>query len=496
MGVRAGGLERAAHDLRIPVHKQRIMSMRRTLLLALLVAATLLAQEPEKSPEAGDKPKDPLSTETFTGFRLRSIGPALMSGRISCIAVHPEDAQTWYIGVASGGVWKTTNAGITWTPVFQNEGSYSIGALAVDRRNPDTVWVGTGEANNQRSVGYGDGIYRSDDAGKSWKNLGLKSSEQIGRIVIDPRDSNVVYVAAYGPLWAAGGERGLYRTADGGKTWTRILNISENTGISDIALDPFNPDLLLAVAHQRRRHVWTLIHGGPESGLHKSTDGGKTWHKARGLPSGDLGRIVIAFSPAKRGLVYAKVESADNPVAIYASRDSGESWERRGEVQAQPMYYKNLHPDPRNPDRIYVMSVQAQVSEDGGRTFRPVGERSKHVDNHYFWIDPNNTDHILAGCDGGLYETWDRGQIWRHFTNLPVTQFYNVEVDNAAPIYNVYGGTQDNSTLGGPSRTRGLQGSTNNDWFIVTGGDGFVSRIDPKDPNIVYAESQYGGLVR
>ncbi len=478
--------------------------MRKVVSFAFFLAISLFAQEPPQSPEAAGKPQDPMSAATFTNFRLRSIGPALLSGRISCIAIHPENKQTWYVGAASGGVWKTANAGTTWTPIFQNEGSYSIGALAVDQRNPNVIWVGTGEANNQRSVGYGDGVYRSDDGGKSWRNLGLKSSEQIGHIVIDPRDSNVVYVAAYGPLWSPGGDRGLYKTTDGGATWNRILNISENTGISDVALDPSNPDVLLAVAHQRRRHVWTLIHGGPESGLHKSTDAGKIWRRVRGISAGergaggpaDLGRIVIAFSSARKGLVYAKVEAADNPLAIYASTDSGESWERRGNVEAQPMYYKNIYPDPKNPDRLYVMSVQAQVSEDGGRTFRPVGERSKHVDNHCLWIDPDDTDHLIEGCDGGLYESWDRGRIWKFFANLPVTQFYNVDVDNASPIYNVYGGTQDNNSQGGPSRTNGVQGATNNDWFIVTGGDGFVARIDPTDPNIVYAESQYGGIVR
>jgi photosystem II stability/assembly factor-like uncharacterized protein len=467
------------------------------LLFVLVVPLTLFPQEPPQSQEPAGKPQDPLSSGTFTAFRLRSIGPAFMSGRISCIAVHPTDKQTWYAAAASGGVWKTANAGITWTPVFQNEGSYSIGAVVVDPRNPDTVWVGTGEANNQRSVSYGDGVYRSDDGGRSWRNLGLKSSEQIGRIAIDPRDSNVVYVAAYGPLWSPGGERGLYKTADGGRTWNKLLEISENTGISDVAIDPSNADVLLAVAHQRRRHVWTMIHGGPESGLHKSTDGGKTWRKVRGgLPSGDVGRIVISFSPAQKGLVYAKVEAAENPVRLYCSQNSGDSWERRGDVSAQPMYYKNIYPDPKNPERIYVMSVSTQVSEDGGRTFRAVGERSKHVDNHCLWIDPDNTDHLLEGCDGGLYESWDRGRLWRFFANLPVTQFYNVDVDNASPIYNVYGGTQDNSTQGGPSRTRGTDGATNNDWFVVTGGDGFVARIDPTDPNVVYGESQYGGIVR
>jgi photosystem II stability/assembly factor-like uncharacterized protein/phage shock protein A len=467
--------------------------MKKALLAAILVclALGLRAQEP-----AGQD-KDPWAPETFSTFRLRSIGPAVMSGRINNIAVHPEDRQTWYISAASGGVWKTTNAGITFTPVFQNEGSYSIGAVVIDAKNPGTIWVGAGEANNQRSVGWGDGIYRSDDAGRTWRNLGLKTSEHVGRIVIDPRDSKTVFAAAYGGLWSAGGERGLYKTADGGANWTRVLEISEHTGVSDVAMDPNDPDVMLAVAHQRRRHTFTLVHGGPESGLHKSTDGGKTWRRVRtGLPGGEVGRIVIAFSPAQKGLVYAKVESSGQPVAIYASLDSGDSWERRGNVQAQPMYYENIHPDPKDPDRLYVPSVQTQISEDGGRTFTGLGERNKHVDNHVVWIDPDNTNHLLEGCDGGLYESWDRGRLWRHFANLSVTQFYNVEVDNASPIYNVYGGTQDNSTLGGPSRSKGPDGATNNDWWIVTGGDGFVARIDPNDPNIIYGESQYAGIVR
>ena len=461
--------------------------------LTFLATFALLAQ-PQQGQGAN---QDPWASSTFNNFRLRAIGPAIMSGRVKVVAVHPEDKQTWYIGVSSGGVWKTTNSGTTFTPVFQNEGSYSIGSVVIDEKNPNVIWVGTGEANNQRSVGWGDGIYRSDDAGRSWRNVGLKDSQHIGRIVIDPRDSKVVYAAAYGPLWSAGGDRGLYKTTDGGATWNKILNISEHTGVSDVIMDPTNPDVLIAVAHQRRRHTWTLIHGGPESGLHKSTDAGATWRRIRtGLPGGDLGRIVPAFSPARKGLVYAKIESADNPVALYASNDAGETWERRANVQAQPMYYENIHPDPKDAERLYVPSVQSFVSDDGGRNFRQVGERAKHVDNHVIWVDPDNTDHLLEGSDGGLYESWDGGQLWRHFTNLSVTQFYNVEVDNSEPIYNIYGGTQDNSTLGGPSRSKGPNGSTNNDWFVVTGGDGFVVRIDPTDPNIVYAESQYGGIVR
>ncbi len=311
-----------------------------------------------------------------------------MSGRIVSIAVHPRHAATWYVGVASGGVWKTTNAGTTWTPVFQNEGSYSVGQVVIDARNPETVWVGSGESNNQRSVGYGDGVYRSDDGGKSWRNLGLKNSEHIGRIVIDPRDSNIVYVAAVGPLWSGGGDRGLYKTTDGGKTWKKILDISENTGITDVAIDPNNPDIVLAAAHQRRRHVWSQIHGGPESALHRSTDAGATFSKVR-IASGELGRIGLAFSPAQRGLAYARVEAADGNGGVFASTDSGASWERRDSYQGLPMYYANIHPDPKVADRVYLMDVFVRVSDDGGRTWRQVGERAKHVDNHYLLDRPS-----------------------------------------------------------------------------------------------------------
>ncbi len=472
--------------------------MRITKSVALLLACAFLgAQEAPKPAAAKPEANDPWQESTFRAFRLRSIGPALLSGRVNIIVVHPGHPATWYAGVASGGVWKTTNAGTTWTPIFQNEGSYSIGDVALDPRDPNVIWVGTGEHNAQRSVGYGHGVYRSADGGRTWKNMGLRQSGNIGRIVIDPRDSNVVYVAAQGPLWSAGGERGLYKTTDGGQTWTQILKISENTGVTDVAMDPFNPDVLLAAAHQRRRHVWTLIHGGPESALYKSNDGGKTWRKiTTGLPGGELGRIGLEFSRAQRGLVYAVVEATREGTGTYRSLDSGESWERRSNVAGQPMYYGRVFADPQLAGRVYMMDVIVRVSDDGGATWRVVGDRAKHVDTHAWWIDPKDSNHILAGCDGGIYETWDGGRLWRHMTNLPVMQFYNVAVDNSSPVYYVYGGTQDNNTVGGPSATRGVDGATNNDWFVVTGGDGFVARIDPTDPNIVYAESQYGGLVR
>jgi len=452
-------------------------------------------QRPEG--EAGAGPRDPMSTPTFNGLRLRSIGPAFTSGRISGIAVDPNNAAHYFVSAASGGVWKTINAGITWTPVFDREGSYSIGCIVLDPKNPLTVWVGTGENNSQRSVSYGNGVYRSDDGGKSWKNVGLKTSEHIGRIAIDPKDSNIVYVAAQGPLWGPGGERGLYKTIDGGKTWKQILKISENTGVTDVAIDPRDPDTIYAASYQRRRHMFTLIDGGPESALYKSTDAGATWNKVRtGLPTTEMGRIGIAISPVDPNVVYATIEAADRKGGIFRSNDRGGSWEKRNDFDAGAMYYARIVADPKDVDRIYVMNVFLMVSDDGGRTIRRLGEKSKHVDNHEIWIDQNNNDHYLVGCDGGVYESFDRGANWDFKANLPVTQFYDVTTDNATPFYNVFGGAQDNFAFGGPSRTRNASGIVNSDWFVTQGGDGFRSQVDPEDPNTIYAELQNGNLVR
>lgn len=453
---------------------------------------------PSPSPEASPTPKpEPLSTATFGGLKFRSIGPAVTSGRVNMFAVDPDDRAKYYVAVASGGVWKTVNAGTTWTPVFENEGSFSIGAIALDPKNSAIVWVGTGEYNSQRSAGYGDGVYRSDDGGKSWKNMGLKTSEHIGRIVVDPRDSNVVYVAAQGPLWSAGGERGLYKTIDGGKTWKQIITISENTGVTDVVLDPSNPDTLYAAAWQRRRHFYTLINGGPESAIYKSNDAGATWTKLKsGLPPGDLGRIGLSVSPADTNIVYATVEASGNLSGIFRSGDRGATWEKMSSGIGIGLYYGQIIADPKAVDRVYIPNVIFQVSDDGGRTQKPLGERLKHVDNHTIWIDPKNTDYYLVGCDGGIYESFDRGATWDFKANLPVAQFYDVVADNDAPFYNVFGGTQDNNSLGGPARTRNAAGIINADWFVTNGGDGFRSQVDPEDPNTIYSESQNGGLVR
>ena len=473
--------------------------MKRALSLAALLfsLAPLAFAAAKPAKEEPKKDEGPLASATFAGLALRSIGPALTSGRIADLAVDPTDAKVWWAAAASGGVWKTTNSGTTWTPVFDGESSYSIGAITIDPRNPNVVWVGTGENNNQRSVAYGDGVYRTLDGGKSWKKVGLEKSEHIGRILVDPRDSRVVWVAAQGPLWSSGGERGVYKSTDFGETWTQALKISDDTGVTDIQLDPRDPDTLYAAAHQRRRHVWTLVGGGPESALHKSVDGGKTWRKLdSGLPKGDIGRIGLALSPQDPDVVYAIIEAESDQGGFFRSTDRGESWEKRSAHSTSGNYYTEIFADPHQFDRVYSMDTFLQVSDDGGKSFRALGEKSKHVDNHVIWVDPKDADHYLVGCDGGLYESFDRATTWRYFDNLPITQFYRVGVDNALPFYNVCGGTQDNFTLCGPSRTDRFQGPANEDWETVQGGDGFWTVTDPTDPNIVYAEAQHGVLTR
>ena len=449
-------------------------------------------EEPKK-----DEKKGGMTADTFAGLKFRLIGPAVASGRVMSIAVNPKNKNEYYVGVGSGGVWKTVNDGTTWTPVFDGEVSYSIGWVVLDPNDSSVVLVGTGESNSQRSVSYGDGIYRSEDGGKSWQNLGLKKSEHIGRVVIDPRDSKVVYVAAEGPLWGPGGDRGLYKSADGGKTWKAVLTVSENTGVVDVQLDPANPDIVYAAAYQRRRHVFTLIDGGPESAIYKSTDAGGTWKKVNsGLPTVDMGRIGLAVSPAAPNVVYATIEAADGKGGVFRSSDKGATWERRNEFDQGAMYYARVVADPKNVDRIFVMNVSLRESLDGGKTFHKVNEVNHHGDNHAMWIDPDDTKHWLFGSDGGMYETFDDAKSWEFKANLPTVQFYDVAVDNAAPFYNVCGGTQDNFSWCGPARTRNLNGIVNSDWFVTTGGDGFRSQVDPVDPNTIYSESQYGVLVR
>jgi photosystem II stability/assembly factor-like uncharacterized protein len=439
-----------------------------------------------------------LNSGTFSGLRFRNIGPAHSSGRVAAFAVNPEDPTEYYVGVASGNIWKTVNNGTTYTPIFENYGSYAIGAMEMDPNNPHVVWAGTGENNSQRALGYGDGVYKTEDGGRSWKNMGLKESRQIGKILIHPGNSDVVYVAAEGSVWGPGGERGIYKTTDGGKTWNAVLTISENTGVRDMVMDPRNPDVIYASSHQRRRHVFTKINGGPESAIYKTTDGGKTWNKlSSGLPSGDVGAIGLAISPVNPDILYAIIEAQETRGGFFRSTNRGASWEKMSSyVAGSPQYYNRIIPDPVDVNKVYSMDVVSRVTVDGGRTFNPIGNRFRHVDDHAFWVNPQNTRHMLIGGDGGIYESFDAGDHWIFKSNLPITQFYRVAVDNSLPFYYVYGGTQDNNSMGGPSRTIRAQGIVNDDWFVTNGGDGFWSAIDPVEPNIVYAESQHGGMVR
>ncbi len=464
---------------------------------ALLAAKDKGAQDKQEQ-KAAKEDTALMSAGTFAGLAFRGLGPAVTSGRISDIAVVPGNHKVYYVASSSGGVWKTVNAGTTFTPIFDGQGSYSIGCVTIDPNDPNVVWVGTGENNSQRSVGYGDGVYKSIDGGASWTNVGLGSSEHIAKIAVDPRDSDTVYVAAQGPLWGPGGDRGLFKTTDGGKSWKKVLDIDEHTGVTDLVMDPRDPDVLYAASYQRRRHVWTLINGGPGSGVHKSTDGGATWTRVnKGLPEVDMGRIGLAQSPADPGVIYAIVEAAGDESGFFRTTNGAASWEKRsGYVSQSPQYYNELVADPLDPDRVYSMDTWMHVTDDGGKSFRQLAELHKHIDNHALWIDPDDTDHQISGNDGGVYETFDGQQTWLFRANLPVTQFYKLEVDNSEPFYRVYGGTQDNFTLGGPARTTSIHGIVNSDWFVTTGGDGFQTRVDPEDPNIIYSQSQYGGLVR
>jgi photosystem II stability/assembly factor-like uncharacterized protein len=434
-----------------------------------------------------------LEAQKLDALAFRAVGPALTSGRVADLAINPLNPDEWYVAAASGGVWKTTNHGLTFEPLFDDQGSYSIGCITLDPSNSHTVWVGTGENNNQRSVAYGDGVYKSTDGGSSWTNVGLKASEHIGMIAVHPKNSNIVWVAAYGPLWSSGGERGIYKTTDGGTTWRRVLNVSEHTGFNEVHLDPRNPNVLFATAHQRRRHVHTYVSGGPESGLWKSEDGGETWSEVKnGIPSGDKGRLSLAISPVNPDLHYLMVEGH----GTYRSTNRGASYSKRSDHATSGNYYVELIASRSDANTLYSMDTYVQWSEDGGATFKRLGEKNKHVDNHAFWQNPSNPKHLILGCDGGIYETWDHGVAWHYKENLPITQFYRVSVDNAEPFYGIYGGTQDNFSLGGPSRTLNDRGIVNSDWYVTQTGDGFESQIDPTDPNIVYAQAQYGGLQR
>ncbi len=465
------------------------------LFLVILLAPSVGADE-----EAEKKEKTKFSTGTFSGISLRNIGPALMSGRIADVAIDPEQLNTWYVAVGSGNIWKTVNAGTTWTPIFDKYGSYSIGCVAIDPSNHDIIWVGTGENVGGRHVGYGDGVYKSLDGGKSFKNMGLKDSEHIAKVLVDPRNSDTVYVASQGPLWSSGGDRGLYKTTDGGKTWEQILSKGPYTGVTDVVFDPRNPDILYAATHQRHRTVWALVNGGPETGIFKSIDGGQNWKELKsGLPDDDKGKIALAVSPMKPEVVYASIELAGRKGGFWRSENGGESWSKMSDYISGgtgPHYYQEIYCDPHRFDVVYQANVRLGRTEDGGKTWETVESRWKHVDNHVVVFHPNDPDFLLVGCDGGLYRSFDRGETFEYFPNLALTQFYKVDVDYDEPFYHLVGGTQDNNTQYGPSRTGNNSGIRNSDWQTIIGGDGHDCAIDPENPSIIYGESQKGYLRR
>ena len=444
---------------------------------------------------AADEKED---SNPLASLPLRHIGPAITSGRISDFAFYPGGDHEFLVATSSGNLWKTDNGGTTWTPLMDTEASFALGVVELDPNDSQTIWVGSGENNAQRSVAYGDGVYKSIDGGKSWQNVGLKDSGHISQIWINPDDSNEVLVAAQGPLWSDGGDRGLYRTLDGGASWERILDIDKHTGINEFVVDPANPDVIVASSYQRRRHVWVLINGGPGSGIHKSTDRGKTWKKiTAGLPADHMGRIGLAAAPSDSDMIYAIIEANDDERGVYRSTDFGSNWTKRSSyMTTSPQYYNEIVVDPKNAERVYSLNTFTMVSEDGGESFSAISNEWRHVDDHALWIDPDNTDHLYIGGDGGIYESWDRGNTWRHVRNLSIAQFYRVQPDYVEPFYNVCGGTQDNNSLCAPSRTTVVHGITNSDWTMVLGGDGYEPQFDPTDPDILYAQYQYGGLAR
>lgn len=438
--------------------------------------------------------------DVFKGLELRSIGPAFMSGRIADIAIHPKNENIWYVAVGSGGVWKTNNSGTTWKPIFDNESSYSIGCVTIDPNQPEIIWVGTGEDVGGRHVGFGDGVYRSNDGGQTWTNMGLNKTQHISRVIVHPENSNIIWVAAQGPLWNKGGERGLYKSTDAGKTWTKTLGDDEWTGVTDLVYDPRNPNRMYAATWQRHRTVAAYIGNGPGSALYRSDDGGDSWEKlSNGLPESAYGKTGLAISPHNPDVLYAAIELDRRTGAVYRSDDGGSSWSKQSNTISGgtgPHYYQELFASPHQKDRLYLMDYTMQISDDGGKTFYKMNNKNKHGDNHAIAFRKNDPNYLLVGTDGGLYESFDLTQSWKFIDNLPVTQFYKLAVDDTMPFYNIYGGTQDNSTERGPSRTDNLHGIQNSDWSVVLNWDGHQPATEPDNPNIVYAERQEGQLSR
>ena len=441
-----------------------------------------------------------LKSSQLSGLEFRSIGPAFMSGRIADIAINSENENEWYVAVGSGGVWKTSNSGTTWDPIADDQPFYSTGCITIDPHNPSKIWLGTGENVGGRHVGIGHGVYLSENGGEKWKYMGLKSSEHISKIIISPNDPNLIFVASQGPLWSSGGERGLFRSIDGGKNWKNVLDINKWTGVTDIVIDKNDPNILYAATWQRHRNVAAYMGGGPGTSIYKSIDSGISWFKIDvGLPESNLGKIGLAISPFDSSIIYAAIETDRRNGGVYKTTNSGGSWVKMSDTVSGatgPHYYQELVASPHVFDKIYLMDTNVQVSENGGKDFYMMNESDKHVDNHSLTFKMSDPNYLLIGTDGGIYESFDDTDSWKFVANLPLTQFYKLAVDDAYPFYNIYGGTQDNNTQGGPSRTLKRSGITNSDWFVLLGGDGHQPATEPGNPNIVYAQSQQGNIHR
>lgn len=460
---------------------------------ALFALASLSFLQNQFSAEAQSNGQ--LSDATFKTLQFRSIGPAIMGGRIDDFAVVESNPHTVFAATASGGLWRTVNNGVTWEPLFDNEAVSSIGDVEIVQSNPDVIWVGTGEPNNRQSSSWGNGVYKSTDGGKTWANVGLKDTHHIGRIVIDQKNPDTVYVAALGHLWGANKERGLYKTTDGGKTWTNTKFINEDTGFTDVAMDPADSNTLYAAAYQRRRTPFGYQGGGPGSGLYKTTDGGTTWTKlTNGLPTGDAGRIGLDIYRKDPKVLYAIYEHSTES-GVYRSDDKGETWKKQSITNPRPAYYSQIRVDPSNAERVYVLGASWYVSDNGGKNFQNSPFGRIHGDYHALWINPANSSNLLAGSDGGIHFSYDKGKTWDFINTIPLGQFYEVGFDFRKPYW-VYGGLQDNGSWGAPVFTTNATGVSNDEWIRVGGGDGFYCVVDPKDPNTVYTESQNAGINR
>lgn len=450
---------------------------------------------PAHAQEAGG-----LSPELIAELDFRSIGPAITGGRIHDVEALPSDPSTIYVAAASGGLWKSTNHGTTWQPIFEDQPVSTFGDLAIAPSNPEVLWAGTGEQNNRQSTSWGNGVYRSTDGGESWTHAGLVETRHIGRVRVHPENPGIAYVAALGNLWAPSEDRGVYKTTDGGQTWEKVLYIDEFTGAVDLVMDPVDPNTLYAAAYQRLRRTWGFNGGGPGSGIYKTTDGGQTWNElTNGIPAGDKGRIGLAIAATNADILYATVEH-DSAEGIYRTDDAGASWREVNELNPRPMYYSHIFVDPTDEDRVYILSQEPYRSEDGGRTFNELPSRATydvgvHSDHHTLWIDPNDPEHFYLAGDGGFHETWDGGMTFRKFVNLPIAQFYAIGVDMREP-YRIYGGLQDNHSFMGPSSTRHWLGILNDDWKQIGFGDGMYHQIDRTSHRYIYSLSNGGEIIR